>query len=361
MAEKTEKRLGQEQDAQHSESGAESARHAASGTGLPYPLLREVSRSFYLTLRVLPASIRPQIALAYLLARTTDTIADTELVPVENRLTALEALRQRILGSRQQALDLGALAPQQASAAERQLLNRCEEPLAILARLSGEDQQLVREVLDTITSGQELDLRRFGHATAQRPAACQTEHELDDYTYRVAGCVGEFWTRMCRLHVFPHADLDDVRLLALGVRFGKGLQLVNILRDLPEDLRRGRSYLPLENLKVLGLAPKDLLDPQNEDRARPLFEAYLEVAVGHLRAGWAYTLMLPRGCVRVRLACAWPVLIGLETLERLKAASFLNPHSKTKVSRRRVKQIMLRSILLLPWESRWRRMASGNG
>ena len=53
-------------------------------------LLRDVSRSFYLTLRVLPAAIRPQIGLAYLLARTTDTIADTELVPVEGRLAALE-------------------------------------------------------------------------------------------------------------------------------------------------------------------------------------------------------------------------------------------------------------------------------
>ena len=40
-------------------------------------LLQGVSRSFYLTLRVLPGSIRPQIGLAYLLARTTDTIADT--------------------------------------------------------------------------------------------------------------------------------------------------------------------------------------------------------------------------------------------------------------------------------------------
>ena len=61
-------------------------------------LLRATSRSFYLTLRVLPAPIRGQIGLAYLLARTTDTVADTELLPVEQRLTALQKLRQRILG-----------------------------------------------------------------------------------------------------------------------------------------------------------------------------------------------------------------------------------------------------------------------
>ncbi|MCX7887472.1 MAG: squalene/phytoene synthase family protein, partial [Verrucomicrobiae bacterium] len=50
------------------------------------PLLRGVSRSFYLTLRVLPAAIRPQVSLAYLLARATDTIADTGVVPPERRV-----------------------------------------------------------------------------------------------------------------------------------------------------------------------------------------------------------------------------------------------------------------------------------
>ena len=61
-------------------------------------LLRDVSRSFYLTLRVLPGPIRKPIGLAYLLARTTDTIADTELVPPAQRLEALRALRERIQG-----------------------------------------------------------------------------------------------------------------------------------------------------------------------------------------------------------------------------------------------------------------------
>lgn len=57
------------------------------------PLLRDVSRSFYLTLRVLPSEIRPQISLAYLLARATDTIADTKAVPRAKRLAALQQLQ----------------------------------------------------------------------------------------------------------------------------------------------------------------------------------------------------------------------------------------------------------------------------
>jgi len=55
--------------------------------GTSNDLLKATSRSFYLTLRVLPAAVRSQIGLAYLLARTTDTIADTELVRWNNGLT----------------------------------------------------------------------------------------------------------------------------------------------------------------------------------------------------------------------------------------------------------------------------------
>jgi farnesyl-diphosphate farnesyltransferase len=230
-------------------------------------LLRATSRSFYLTLRVLPAAVRPQIGLAYLLARTTDTIADTEIVPLAQRFDALQKLRDRILGLTSLPLNFGELARQQGASAEKALLEKVEDSLAQLEKLSSADLKLVREVLATITSGQEQDLRRFESAgsTGSRPAgqiiALETVAELDDYTYRVAGCVGEFWTKICRAHLFPHAPLDEQEFLAEGIRFGKGLQLVNILRDLPADLKNGRCYLPAQRLTDAGLHPETLLSP----------------------------------------------------------------------------------------------------
>ena len=319
-------------------------------------LLKEVSRSFYLTLRVLPGKVRAPIGLAYLLARTTDTIADTELVALEQRLEALRHLRERIQGQRATPLDFGALAQRQGSQAEGVLLEKCEASLALLAGLLSADRQLVCEVLNTITSGQELDLRRFAGAAAGTLVALRTEEELDDYTYRVAGCVGEFWTKMCRAHIFPRAPLDDAFLLANGVRFGKGLQLVNILRDVAADLRQGRCYLPAESLAGSGLKPEDLLQPANEPRLRPLYHGYLDRADAHLLAGWAYTKALPRRSVRVRLACSWPILIGRETLKLLRGGNVLDPAQRIKVSRRGVKGLMLRSVLLYPWPWAWEKM-----
>src|SRR6266704_3337343 len=102
-------------------------------------LLRATSRSFYLTLRVLPARVRPQIGLAYLLARTTDTIADTELVPPAQRLDALQKLRERILGQNSAPLNFCELAKRQNLSAEKLLLEKTEASLALLETLSAED------------------------------------------------------------------------------------------------------------------------------------------------------------------------------------------------------------------------------
>jgi len=317
-------------------------------------LLKDVSRSFYTTLRVLPGAVRPQISLAYLLARATDTIADTQIVSIDLRLDALRLLRERILGLHQKPLNFGELSRQQGSSSERVLLERIEEALSLLVSFPFADQQLIREVLSTITSGQELDLVRFGSATWNNILIPLTDPDLDDYAYRVAGCVGEFWTKVCRAHVFPKAKLDDARLLADAVRFGKGLQLVNILRDLPADLRQGRCYLPADKIRNLGLTPADLLETGSEPKLRPLYDSYLDIAQAHLAAGWDYANALPRSCVRVRLACAWPILIGVRTLARLRVENILDASRRVKVSRAEVRSLILRSILLYPFSGAWR-------
>jgi farnesyl-diphosphate farnesyltransferase len=354
-------------------------------------LLRQTARSFYLTLRVLPAAVRPQIGLAYLLARTTDTIADTEIVPPAQRLEALQKLRERILGQSSAPLNFGEFARQQGLPAEKLLLEKVEASLALLQTLSPADLILVRDVLVTITSGQELDLRRFGsliQSTSVNPTAATssqrgneklpllgeragvradsstkiialaTAAELDDYTYRVAGCVGGFWTKICRAHLFPDARLDEPQFIADGIRFGKGLQLVNILRDLPADLKNGRCYLPLQSLDEVKLRPEDLFLPANTDKFTKLYHKHLDQAEAHLAAGWNYTNTLPFSQFRVRLACAWPVLIGLKTIKKLRAANPVELQQRVKISRGEVWRIIFISLLACPVPFLWRKLCA---
>jgi farnesyl-diphosphate farnesyltransferase len=325
---------------------------------LPGDLLKATSRSFYLTLRVLPTAVRPQIGLAYLLARTTDTIADTELVPLVQRLEALQKLRERILGQSSAPLNFGELARQQNSSAERVLLEKVEDSLAPLQTLSPADLKLVRDVLVTITSGQELDLHRFARSSAGKITALETAAELDDYTYRVAGCVGEFWTKICRAHLFPDARLDEKQFIADGIRFGKGLQLVNILRDLPADLKNGRCYLPTQRLDDAHLFPEILLSPAAAEKFLPLFHEYLDKAESHLAAGWRYTNTLPFGQFRVRLGCAWAVLFGVRTIAKLRTASVIELRQRVKISRAEVWRIVFISLLACPVPFVWQKLFS---
>jgi farnesyl-diphosphate farnesyltransferase len=328
-----------------------------------YRLLRQVSRSFYLTLRVLPGAIAPQISLAYLLARTADTIADTGLLPLERRTSALRELCEAINCAAERrampSLEFGDLAAArkapagQGSAAERTLLERAGIAVSLLQNFSEDDRRRMREVLETIIGGQELDLMRFGPASVKSIRALETEEELDDYTYRVAGCVGEFWTRMCRAHLFPGEAIDDERLLENGIRFGKGLQLVNVLRDVPRDLREGRCYIPRSRLAPAGIEAEELLRSDSMARFRPVYDEYLSLAGQHLAAGWDYIDSLPRGQARVRLSCSWPVLIGLRTISRLRAGNVLDSAIRIKIGRSEVRHLILRSILRYPFRSLW--------
>ena len=314
-------------------------------------LLKRVSRTFSLSLGVLPRSLRTPIGLAYLFARAADTIADTRLIARDERLATLQALCAAIArpGS---SVDLTLLWAAQEDAAERLLLERLPECFALLDSLEPADARRVRAVLDTITEGMIFDLTRFPGEDARRLEALETLDDLDRYTYLVAGCVGEFWTEMHIAHRRRLASWDQPLMKARGVRFGKALQMTNVMRDLPRDLRHGRCYLPRRELQSLGLEPADLLEAGAAARARPLLERLLRLTLEHYEVAWEYTLAIPLAEVRMRLACAWPLLIGLGTLELLASSpDMLDPAGRIKLSRAAVRGTMARSALTV-WSNR---------
>lgn len=330
------------------------------GGDLLTDLLKGVSRSFYLTLRVLPHPVRESIGLAYLLARATDTVADTDALPASDRLQTLQALLASVLDPGQPAPDLGKVGGESTTTAEQFLLGRFPDCLRMLRSLPADEQALIQRVIEVIVSGQDLDIQRFELSSSSGITALPDASSLDDYTYRVAGCVGEFWTDICMLKLPAMRRLDLSFMRLNGVRFGKGLQLVNILRDLPRDLQQGRCYLPEVELSELGVKPSDLLKPQTQSRIQPLLDRWMDQAMAHLDAGWLYTLMLPPGHWSLRLACAWPVLIGQETLVKLRSAPLLDPEVRVKVTRSKIRRILAGSLLSLPVPFLWARLgASG--
>jgi len=246
-----------------------------TGDVVPWKLLKKVSRSFYLTLRLLPSAVREPISLAYLLARISDTEAD------------------------------GA-----ETAGERELLSRRVEILALLDQ--SPDRQSIIEVWQIIQEGQAFDKIRF----ASKDSPPLTFEELDRYTYLVAGSVGEFWTRLCAEKIPSFASLPQNQMLGLGVRFGKGLQLVNILRDRANDARAGRFYVTKEQIPATLAAARD-----------------------HLASAEVYCRAIKRRTLRA--ACRLPVILARDTLSLIERKPLAE---KVKVPRWRVWMGLLRAL-----------------
>jgi farnesyl-diphosphate farnesyltransferase len=322
---------------------------SASPTGdLIGALLKRVSRSFYLSVAVLPHDVRPVIGLAYLLARAADTIADTRLLERERRIGQLHGLRDELRQAVPGWLDqlLAVVGRGQPPGAEQELLARLPDCLGAYRALAEADRERVRALLDTLIDGMTQDLTVFPTEDEGKIGALETRNDLARYTYLVAGCVGEFWTEVVMAHRPRLAGWDAARMRARGVRLGQGLQLTNILRDVPRDLRQGRCYLPRQDLASLGVSPSDLLDRHTSRASRPLLVALVRLALEWYESGWEYTLAVPRRESRVRLACAWPLLIGLRTLERLVSRPhWLDPVVVTKVPRHQVYGVMARSMV----------------
>ncbi len=315
---------------------------AASIARLRGPILRSVSRSFYLSIRLLPAKLRDPIAVAYLLARATDTIADTAVISTTVRAEQLRNLAQLIQsGAARDAQSFDDFAARQTDPSERALIEVLPACLAWLCTLTPADQRDIRRVLQAINEGQMLDVQRFGDA--REVVAVATAADLDRYTYLVAGCVGEFWTTTCFRHVPVFSRESESLMIERAIAYGKGLQLINILRDAGADLRAGRCYLPADELRSLDLAREDLKSDARS--AEPILRRWRERAEHGIAAGVEYACAIRSP--RVRLATVLPALIGARTLALLRYAGGAAFTQKVKVSRAEVRQILWQTIASL--------------
>jgi farnesyl-diphosphate farnesyltransferase len=305
-------------------------------------LLKRVSRSFYLSLRMLPPGLRAPVSLAYLLARAADTLADTPGRPAAQRLAQLLSWREQVAGTRpSQAIDAGTPADE----GEAALMTALPEALDLLRHQEPADTADIRRVVTTLTDGMCFDLKHFEHGRAGAPVSLQTRAELDRYTYLVAGCVGEFWTDIAMRHRPELQAWPRDAMAAKGIAYGQALQLTNVLRDAAEDIGNGRCYVPAELLARHGVAVADLSDPSRRAAARPLLVALSAQALAGYRAGADYVLQIPASSLRLRLASLWPLMLGLASLELLLTSpGWLDPSRRVKVTRGAVYRMLLRSV-----------------
>lgn len=277
-------------------------------------ILKETSRAFYLSLAILPPAARRSLSLAYLLARAADTVADSEAEEGTDRAKTLrqlqECLREPGLA---ESVELHPYRPRHAG--EQRLLEQWPALLAELQSSSPLQSSEISDVVHTLIDGMLWDQELFEDS----PVAGLSATELEKYTFLVAGCVGPFWSQSC-----AEGDPELQVLLSdehreMAVEFGKALQWVNILRDIPKDQEQGRYYL----------------SPMGSVEFGQQFFAGSHRALRAFRMAILYPHLFPSGYLRHRLAVILPLVLGLRTLEKLFQTG---PRQgvRTKVSRKEV-------------------------
>jgi phytoene synthase len=197
-------------------------------------IVQEHARTFHLASVFLPAAKRRAAFALYAFCRVADDIVDrADRARAENADAAPEVVAA--LAAHERKL-------QDALAGSPSDPVFCE--LDRVMREFGVPAEVLRELLDGVA----MDLR---------PVRYDTWSELAAYCEGVASSVGEMCT-----YVFGVQGDADVRAVALRYArtLGLAMQLTNILRDVGEDARRGRCYLPTEDLAAFGLSAREILD-----------------------------------------------------------------------------------------------------
>lgn len=295
-----------------------------------YDMLRNVSRTFALSIEQLPGLQREAVTVAYLLFRVADCIEDHDLLDASTK-TRLLRLWAGVLAGREPVDALtGELAGLDGSDPEVYVAQHAGSVMAHLQSLPETHRQiLARHVHET-----SLGMARW----QEHGPFVRDEAEMDDYMHEVAGRVGWLLTEVFALHSAAIAAQKD-RLMVLGREFGLALQTVNIIRGMRKDFERGWIFVPETFCVHAGLDSVQLFDPAHEPAALQVLGILTAKARRHLDGGIAYIRLLPRRLRRLRLFCIWPLLFAARTL----AISENNPEvlrAEAKITRAEVQRII---------------------
>lgn len=310
-------------------------------------LLKNTSRSLYLSVQALPAKMRPTFGIAYLLCRYADTIADTDLLPAERRLYWVKKFPTLVQtqNEAQEKQLVDEISGKTENPYEAQLITHLKPCLDIFNQIEDRQKPFILEVVKAVCEGMALDLSFFPQ-DRRTVKAFDNEAQLKQYCRLMGGKPGRFWSQLI-FHTTP-IEMDKERFYQLGEKIGDSLQIVNILRDLPKDLQLGRCYFPLTDLQQHHLTPTDLQQPQNSPAFEPIKQKWILWGKENLQNGKTYIDLLPKKNARVRAAVMWPLLWTADTFLKLaQTPDLLDVSKRVKIPRRTIYTTLLLTPVVL--------------
>ncbi len=295
-------------------------------------ILPGVSRTFALTIPVLPEGLAEVVANAYLLCRLADTIEDdVELDHAAKTLfhNRLVAVVRGEADADAFARDLAPLLSDRTLAAERELVTNAAKVVRVTQSFAPNEQRAIINCLARMCAGMPVFQRQ------KSLGGLSDLDEMNAYCYVVAGVVGEMLTELfCER--CPALANKRPELMDLALSFGQGLQMTNILKDIWEDRRAETCWLPRSVFGAdFDLARLDELYLTAEFRHG--LDKLIGIAHHHLRNALEYTRQIPAREAGIRRFCLWAIGLAVLTLRKVRKHRDLGCADHLKISRRSVR------------------------
>ena len=308
-------------------------------------MLPKVSRTFAPTIRMLPKPLFLPVTVAYLLCRIADTVEDEPSLSKQAKQNYLVLYADMFSNPKLEKDFLQAIALVPEHNQDVVLMKNIKRVMAVFKTFSPEVQRLIGIWVVEMVMG----MKKFAQAKGKgKFQFLKSMKDLDEYTYYVAGTVGHLLTAL-----FAHFSRNITpamvqRLEKFSASFGKGLQMVNIIRDINADLKRGQSYIPDEILRKYDLTRSSIYASENREQAERMFNELIEMAVGHLDHALAYVLTIPKEEARIRLFCLLPMFWAMQTLKIIQQNTLvLLRIDGIKISRRTIRIEFLKALILM--------------
>lgn len=290
-------------------------------------ILPHVSRTFALTIPQLPDSLQDVVGNSYLLCRIADTIEDEPALSPEQKSQYLNMFSDVVAAKEKPELlaeKLHPLLTDWTLKAERDLVQNTPIVIGITHDCTPNQREIMERCISIMSSG-------MAEFCAKQQLA--TLDELKNYCYYVAGVVGELLTELFCDFSDEIARSRD-KLITLSVSFGKGLQMVNILKDVWVDASRGVTWLPAELFRVSKNADGTTSsDPVlTVEGMRQLIGTTYE----YLSQALQYSLMIPTREVGIRRFLLWTLGMAVLTLRRINKNPNFQRGDNVKISRNQV-------------------------
>lgn len=307
-------------------------------------ILPGVSRTFALTIPVLPEKLAEVMTNAYLLCRLADTIEDD--VGLDN--AQKEVFHRRFVAVVEGnepvdsfARDLSPLLSERALDDEKDLVRNADKVIRITHGFSLAARAALTRCVRIMCRG----MPEFQRNKSLRGLA--DLEQMGAYCYHVAGVVGEMCTELFCLHC-PELEPRREHMMRLAVSFGQGLQMTNILKDVWDDQEAGACWLPRSVFAGTGGFELENLRAHHESEAfRSGLHELVGVAHAHLRNALAYTCLIPKREAGIRRFCLWAIGLAVLTLRKIHRNPAFTSGAEVKVSRRTVKATVLATNMTL--------------